>query len=144
MQIELREVMSYAEMEAAKGIRFRVFVEEQSVPPEIEMDEHDAVATHVICLVGDKAVGTGRLVRMLDGMKLGRVAVLAEYRKKGLGARIVKWLLDWAVEAGHETVHANVQIGALGFYEKLGFMVTGAHFMEAGIEHVKMVWNKPT
>ena len=140
MDPEFREAATPADMEAAKSVRFSVFVEEQGVPPEIEMDEYDSEAVHVICLIGGRAVGTGRLVDMPDGMKLGRVAVLKEHRDRGLGTGIVIWLLDRAKEAGHNGVYANVQIGAVGFYEKLGFEVNGQQFFEAGIEHVRMEW----
>jgi len=143
MRPEFREVSNSQEMEAAKSIRFRVFVDEQGVPPDIEMDEYDAEAVHVICKMGSVVVGTGRLVRMPDGMKLGRVAVLASHRRSGLGAGIVKWLIARALETGHETVYANVQIGARSFYENMGFNAVGEHFMEASIEHVKMLWEKP-
>jgi predicted GNAT family N-acyltransferase len=142
MKPELRKVSNSEEMEAAKSVRFSVFVHEQGVPCQIEMDKHDAHAIHVICLIDDKVVGTGRLAMMPDGMKLGRVAVLAEYRKCGLGAGIVEWLLDKAKEAGHDMVYANVQIGAKKFYENMRFKAVGAHFMEAEIEHVKMIWKK--
>jgi predicted GNAT family N-acyltransferase len=103
------------------------------------MDEHDASATHMVCLLGGKIVGTGRLVSMPDGMKLGRVAVLREHRGKGLGTGIVNWLVAKARESGAKSVYANVQIGAREFYEKLGFLYVGGIFMEANIEHIKMV-----
>ena len=138
MEPELREIATPGELESAKSVRYRVFVSEQEVPPEIEMDEHDANAVHVICLVENSVVGTGRLVRMPDGMKLGRVAVLPEYRGMGLGTRIVKWLLERAEYLGPDEIYANVQIGAREFYEKLGFKAAGGSFMEAGIEHVRM------
>ncbi|MBA3044971.1 MAG: GNAT family N-acetyltransferase [Candidatus Thermoplasmatota archaeon] len=139
MEPELRLVKTRTELESAKSVRHSVFVIEQNVPIEIEMDEYDALATHMICLLNGKTIGTGRLVRMQDGMKLGRVAVLPGYRKKGLGAEIVKWLLAKAGEMGTEEVYANVQMSALAFYEELGFRAVGDEFLEAGIEHVRMV-----
>jgi predicted GNAT family N-acyltransferase len=140
MKPEFKEAVTPADLEAVKSVRLRVFVEEQGVPPEIEMDEHDSEALHVICLVGGRAGGTGRLVGMPDGMKLGRVAVLKEHRARGLGTGIVRWLLRRATEAVHTGVYANVQLGAVDFYKKLGFEATGPQFLEAGIEHVRMEW----
>jgi predicted GNAT family N-acyltransferase len=117
----------------------KVFVEGQGVPPDIEMDGYDDVAIHVICLADGRVAGTGRLVELPDGMKLGRVAVLPEFRGRGAGTAIVNWLLARAHGSGHNRVYANVQVSARAFYEKLGFRVEGELFMEAGIEHVRMV-----
>jgi len=138
MEPEFRQVRTPAELEGAKSVRTSVFVREQNVPPEIEMDEYDAVAIHVICVLEGEIVGTGRLVRMPDGMKLGRVAVLKEHRGNGLGTEIVRWLVRRAAQSGHGRVHANVQIHAAQFYENLGFRAVGDTFLEAGIEHVRM------
>jgi len=135
---ELRQVTTTEELTGAKSVRRAVFIKEQNVPEEIEMDEHDTEAIHVICLVGGKIVGTGRLVEMPDGMKLGRVAVLPTHRNSGIGTAIVKWLLGRAVKSGHQEVYANVQLTARFFYEKLGFKAEGDNFYEAGIEHVRM------
>lgn len=141
MKPVLRKVRDAADLAAAKSVRLRVFVDEQGVPPEIEMDEYDSAAVHVICLLEEEAVGTGRLVEMPDGMKLGRVAVMPEHRDRGFGALIVKRLLDMAARSSHLPVYANVQVSAVGFYEKLGFKSVGPHFSEAGIEHVRMIWS---
>ncbi len=136
MDHALREAKDRFDLEAAKHIRLEVFVREQNVPSDIEMDEYDSKAIHVLCLVNGQPVGTGRLVKMPDGMKLGRVAVLRDYRGKGLGREIVKWLLRRAGEG--MPVYANVQTSAEAFYRRLGFVPEGDRFMEAGIEHVKM------
>jgi predicted GNAT family N-acyltransferase len=138
MNAVLSQAASEEDMQAAKDVRRRVFVEEQGVPPEIEMDEYDEGAIHVLCSVGVEVVGTGRLVLMPDGMKLGRVAVLPRHRAAGLGTMIVMWLLDRAAQQGCGRVYANVQVGARAFYERLGFAAVGETFTEAGIEHVRM------
>jgi predicted GNAT family N-acyltransferase len=116
MGTEFRQAVSQSDIESAKSVRLAVFVGEQNVPMDIEMDEHDSTATHVVCLLDGKVVGTGRLVSMPDGMKLGRVAVLPEHRGKGLGTGIVKWLAEKARDSGARSVYANVQIGASQFY----------------------------
>ena len=139
MGTEFRQAVSQSDIESAKSVRLAVFVGEQNVPMDIEMDEHDSTATHVVCLLDGKVVGTGRLVSMPDGMKLGRVAVLPEHRGKGLGTGIVKWLAEKARDSGARSVYANVQIGASQFYERLGFRSVGDMFTEANITHVKMV-----
>jgi len=137
MDFELRAAKSQSDLEAVKSVRLEVFVREQNVPLEIEMDKYDAKAIHVLCLANGKPVGTGRLVKMPDGFKLGRVAVLQDYRGKSLGTEIVRWLL---AQGGEDLVYANVQLTALDFYKRLGFVAEGEPFIEAGIEHVKMTW----
>ncbi len=111
----MRQVHTPEDMAAARAKRLEVFVGEQNVPLEIEMDSYDADATHVICFLDGRAVGTGRIVSMPDGMKLGRVAVLRQHRRSGLGTLIVGWLLDKAAESGFREVYANVQVSAEPF-----------------------------
>lgn len=127
----------YAEQnEAIRAVRFRVFVEEQKVPAELEMDERDPVCSHVIAWSGETPIGTGRL---LDDGHIGRVAVLAEWRGKGVGDAIMRRLMDLARSRGMTQVELSAQTHAIGFYERLGFRIVGAPFQEAGIEHVYMV-----
>ena len=125
-------------MDIAFGIRRRVFMEEQGVPEEIEMDDMDASATHIICKAGGEAVATGRLNFFGREAKMGRVAVLKEWRKKGVGSKVVEFLLEEAIKHGTEVVYANVQTHSKDFYLKHGFKVTGDIFLEADIEHVRM------
>lgn len=138
VRAELREVRTPEEMDGARSVRMQVFVREQGVPVDIEMDEYDSQAIHVICTMGTEIVGTGRLVRMPDGLKIGRVAVLPQHRGEGLGREIVLWLLRRSREAGENSIYANVQMSAAGFYEKLGFVRVGEEFLEAGIRHIRM------
>lgn len=137
---EVRDA-SYAEQgEAIRAVRFRVFVEEQKVPAELEMDERDPVCSHVVAWSGGTPVGTGRL---LDDGHIGRVAVLAEWRGKGVGCAIMRQLMDAARSRGMAKVELAAQTHAVGFYERLGFQVEGQPFQEAGIEHVSMVARLP-
>lgn len=120
--------------EAAR-IRTTVFVEEQRVPPEIEMDEKDAVCVHALAWVDGKAVGTGRLLP--DG-HIGRMAVLRECREHGVGSAILRRLVEEARRRGMREVVLAAQVHALGFYERHGFAAAGAVFHEAGIPHQEM------
>ncbi|MFA5914416.1 MAG: GNAT family N-acetyltransferase [Burkholderiales bacterium] len=120
----------------ARRIRELVFVLEQGVPPELEMDELDAHCDHALAYAADgAAVGTGRLLP--DG-HVGRMAVLKEYRGKGVGALLLQALVEQARSRGHAFVRLNAQIQASGFYRRYGFDVAGPGFMEAGIPHVSM------
>ena len=74
-------------------VRFKVFVDEQNVPEELEIDGYDDEATHVLILLDDQAIGTGRI--LADG-HIGRVAVLKKYRGQGVGKLIMKKLIEWA------------------------------------------------
>jgi len=76
-------------------VRFKVFVDEQNVPEELEIDGLDDDATHILILLDDKAIGTGRILS--DG-HIGRVAVLKQFRGKGVGKLIMKMLIEWAQE----------------------------------------------
>jgi predicted GNAT family N-acyltransferase len=121
----------------AREVREAVFVGEQMVPREIEMDEHDAASRHVIARDSDgTAIGTGRL--LVDG-HIGRMAVLPEWRGKGVGRALLERLLEVAENKRmrHLALHAQTQ--AAGFYRRFGFVEEGPEFMEAGIPHRTMV-----
>ncbi len=137
--LEIKVVETEQELKSAYSLRRTVFVNEQNVPEEIEYDEYDHSALHVICKLGDRVVGTGRVVFFDDGAKIGRVAVLKEYRKQGIGTIITKKLIAISHNNDVENVYANVQLIARGFYAKLGFKEVGDIFYEADIKHVKMV-----
>ncbi|MEO8716598.1 MAG: GNAT family N-acetyltransferase [Burkholderiales bacterium] len=116
-------------------VRTLVFVEEQGVPVEIEMDDKDAASVHAIAYVDGRAVGTGRLLP--DG-HIGRMAVLRQSRKRGVGGAILTCLVDEARRRGMMEVVLSAQTHALGFYRKHGFLEQGAIFEEAGIPHQEM------
>jgi predicted GNAT family N-acyltransferase len=120
----------------ASRIRELVFVHEQGVPPELEMDAEDAHCDHALAYAEDGiAVATGRLLP--DG-HIGRMAVLKAWRGKGAGALVLQALVERARQRGHARACLNAQITAAGFYRRYGFEVSGAEFMEAGITHVAM------
>jgi predicted GNAT family N-acyltransferase len=117
-------------------VRREVYIVEQAVPPELELDEHDAKCVHVLARdAAGRPIGTGRL---LDDGHVGRVAVVAPWRKRGVGGAIVRRLLDLATGRGIPEVVADAQVRAIGFYERLGFSAEGGEFMDAGIPHRRM------
>lgn len=124
---------SAAELDIARAIRRAVFVDEQAVPPDIEADDLDGVAEHFLVRDGAVAVATARARRTREGWKLERVAVLGSHRGRGVGMALVRHLLG-EVPAG-ATVYVHAQEGALGFWQRAGFVADGPSFVEGGIQH---------
>ena len=121
--------------EQAAQVRFVVFVEEQKVPAELELDELDAECVHALVEVEGKAVATGRLCP--DG-RIGRMAVLKEFRGQGFGSEILRALISAAeMRSQHET-YLHAQLHALGFYAQHGYLAEGPEFEDAGIAHRQM------
>ncbi|BEI43165.1 GNAT family N-acetyltransferase [Polynucleobacter sp. HIN10] len=120
----------------AYPIRLTVFVHEQGVPEELELDDDDAIAWHVVVLDHGNAIATGRL---LKNGKIGRLAVLKEYRGLGLGGELMKTLLSYGRQEGIKQFFLHAQTTAIGFYERHGFKAIDLPFEEAGIDHIKMV-----
>ncbi|MFZ6758732.1 GNAT family N-acetyltransferase [Undibacterium sp. Ji50W] len=122
----------------AQAIRYAVFVIEQKIPAELEWDAADAQCVHAVAYDGSgKPVGTGRL---LPDAHIGRMAVLAEARGLGIGAQILRALMEQAKARGESSVRLNAQQSAENFYLKEGYVRDGDLFEEAGIPHVSMVY----
>ena len=119
----------------AAPIRFTVFVQEQRVPAEIELDDMDARSVHAVAYENGTPVGTGRLLP--DG-HVGRMAVLENFRNRGVGAAMLKRLIDAARERGDRQVALSAQVHAGRFYRAHGFVEEGAEYLEAGIRHQAM------
>jgi predicted GNAT family N-acyltransferase len=126
----------------ASRIRFKVFVEEQGVPRDIELDERDPDCVHALAYEHGKVVGTGRLLPRVEDARavahLGRMAVLAECRGRGIGSRILESLIERARERGETQVALSAQVHAVEFYRSHGFQAMGEIYDEAGIPHRKM------
>lgn len=130
------ELMSWEQARAhASPIRFTVFVEEQGVPFEIELDECDPLSVHAVVFDQGKPVATGRLLP--DG-HIGRMAVLKEWRGRGIGALMLTRLIERAKARGDREVVLSAQIQAAPFYAAHGFVAHGEEYMEAGIRHQEM------
>lgn len=118
------------------SVRREVFVLEQGVSEEEEIDEHDAVAWHFLARDSSGApIGTSRL---LPSGRIGRVAVLSSWRGKGVGRALVLEVLLASRELGLPQAHLHAQVQTIPFYESLGFRVCGEEFDEAGIAHRAM------
>ncbi|MFZ3085561.1 MAG: GNAT family N-acetyltransferase [Candidatus Hydromicrobium sp.] len=131
-------------IQKAYKLRFEVFVEEQNVPPELESDEYDKTATHVLAIderSGD-CIGCGRLVIKNETAKIGRIAIKKSYRRKGYGKKICLKLIDIAQKVNVKDITLDAQLQVVGFYKKLGFKEYGNIFIEADIKHIAMKLSK--
>ncbi len=125
----------------AFNIREEVFIKEQNVPKDLEIDGSDKYAKNMILTVDNKPIGTGRLIEIDNKIYIGRVAILKEYRKKGYATKIINFLLDEAKNMGYKEVFIHSQLHAKEFYEKIGFKAFGEEFLEANIPHINMKIN---
>jgi len=136
LQYTIKPVYWHATHKILREIRAKVFVEEQGVAPDLEWDGLDEHAYHVIAYATDGTpIGTGRL---LQDCQIGRIAVLKEWRGKGIGRSILEMLLVIANKMGYEQVKLHAQTRVKNFYLRRGFKARGTEFMEAGIPHIEM------
>lgn len=120
----------------ARKVRYSVFVVEQNVPVEIELDDNDAVCVHAVAYDdAGRAVGTGRL---LPDTHIGRMAVLPTCRGQGVGSQLLRALIHEARLRSYPEVVLSAQLHAIPFYERHGFIPEGEPYQDAGIEHVRM------
>jgi predicted GNAT family N-acyltransferase len=121
------------------AVRTRVFVDEQGVPPEIEQDDADEDAVHVVSRDDSgRVVATGRLLLRGRTAAIGRMAADASARGRGHGAAVLGELHRQAVLRGATEVELHAQVSARGFYERAGYTAVGEEYEEAGITHVTM------
>ncbi|HSV75342.1 MAG TPA: GNAT family N-acetyltransferase [Chthonomonadales bacterium] len=138
MTITIRAASTDADRHACYALRICVFVEEQAVPVEEEMDHYDADAAHFVVEADGRVVGTARLVHLGDGCaKVGRVAILPEYRGRGIGHALMHHVMEAGLR-NCSTLVLDAQVDVIGFYERLGFEAEGPVFLDAGIDHRRM------
>ena len=124
--------------DAAYAIRYAVFVEEQGIPAELEIDEYDPIAEHALAYVDNQCVATARIY--LDEQdpskaKIGRMAVLREFRGQGIGTALLGESIRAGMMQGANVFELHAQQSAVPFYAKLQFKPDGAIFDEVGIPH---------
>ena len=124
----------------AHAVRKKVFIEEQGVPQDLELDEFDPICWHAIAFEGSQCIGTGRLVPMgVNQGQIGRMAVLPQFRGKGIGKAILIKLIELAKTQKISSLILHSQVPAIPFYEKYGFNPQGPIYEEAGIDHRNMI-----
>ena len=132
-------VQNDKELQDAYMVRTIVFVDEQQVPPEEEIDQFEDEAIHFVLYKENVPIGAGRL-RDVDGYaKVERICVLKEYRVQGVGQMIMNKIEETAIEKGFTKFKLNAQTTAENFYKKLGYETISGEFLDAGIPHVTMV-----
>jgi ElaA protein len=123
---------------ALLALRTAVFVHEQGVPPEEEVDDLDAAAHHLVALEAGAVVGTCRLLADDAAWTLGRMAVRRDRRRTGVGDALVRAAEDLARRRGARRMGLSAQMHAVGFYARHGYRSRGGVFLDAGIPHVRM------
>lgn len=126
-------------LQTAFDIRKKVFVEEQQVPMEIEIDEHEDEAIHFICSDGEEYVGASRLRFVDDYGKLERICVLQEARGKNFGKYLIAAMEEEIIRQNIKEARLNAQTRAVTLYESVGYEVVSGEFMDANIPHVEMM-----
>jgi predicted GNAT family N-acyltransferase len=136
--IEIRQADTGADLDAALALRHEVFVDEQGVPLDMDVDGRDGEATHFLALDDGRVIGTCRL--LLDGtrVRLGRLAVARAARRRGVGRALLQRCEEWARERGAAEVVLAAQTDACALYQRAGYVPRGERFSEADIEHVMM------
>jgi predicted GNAT family N-acyltransferase len=135
-----QEITSDKDRQICLAIRWQVFVEEQGVPMDLERDGLDAQARHFAVKEEDKIIATSRVRMMGSAAKIERVAVLKEFRSKGIGMILMRYILQDLTKAGNVCLfRLSSQADAIPFYEKLGFRTRGPEYMDAGMPHYDMV-----
>ena len=129
--------------EEAYSIRKRVFIDEQGVPEDMELDEYDPLAQHALAYLDSECIGTARLVTLPGNIgkvgRIGRMAVLPMHRRQGIGGDLLRALLELSKSQGITQVELHAQLSAIPFYEQLGFIAQGDIYDEAGIAHRDMI-----
>jgi predicted GNAT family N-acyltransferase len=137
--MEVKIASTEQELKDAFSVRREVFINEQGVSEEEEIDQFEDEATHIILYDGEKPVGAGRF-RLVDGYgKVERICVLPSHRNKGAGKLIMEAIEQIARERSIDKLKLHAQTNAEPFYKKLGYATVSDIFMEAGIPHVTMI-----
>ena len=133
------QAKNQAEIFAVIYIRKKVFMDEQNVSVDEELDGRDFAADHYLVESNNKFIGTCRIYYQDNEATIGRVAVLKEFRKKGIASFMMKKAVKEIDANKIKTIHIGAQVQAVAFYEKFGFKISGDLYLDANIEHYPMV-----
>lgn len=140
--VQIRQITKQEDFDAAMKLRYKVFVDEQKVDPDIEYDEYDNLSRddviHLIAKIDDIAIGTLRMILIDDHIKVGRVAVAKDYRKQKIGYKLMDKVDKYACNSGYKYLELGAQLSAMPFYERCGYTAYGDIFLDAEIEHKMM------
>ena len=137
---EIKIIMPGEDFSDALKIRFPVFVTEQKVPQDHELDENDKISYHAVLYENETPVACGRLYYTDKTAHIGRVAVLKEYRRKGYATIVCKKLMDIAISSNKaDIITLGAQKYIVELYKKLGFKVVGKEYLDENIPHLQMI-----
>ena len=127
------------ELAEAFKVRKEVFVEEQGISEDIELDNHDSEALHIVVKDGKRVIGTARVLFPVPSVaKIERMAILRPFRRKGIGSRIISFLNTELKNRQIRKAVLHAQYSSVAFYKSCGFVESGMPFNEAGITHLRM------
>ena len=138
MNLNIRKAENSADFSKLFEARKKVYVDELDVPLELEFDEYDETAFHFVVEVDDFVVGTARLVVLGFDGNIGRVCILKNFRRKGLGTKLIISIIVASMDIGLDRLIVEAKVDALSFYEKIGFVTEGNEYLEIGVPHKKM------
>ncbi len=139
LKLNYKLIESDNELKEAFQVRKRVFVEEQGISEDLELDGNDSTALHMVVQYGERIIGTARVLFPTPGVaKIERMAILKTFRRKGIGSKIVSFLNGRLKIKKISKVIVHAQCPAVPFYKSCGFIESGTPFNEAGIPHIKM------
>lgn len=138
-KLSYKLVTSDRELKAAFEVRLQVFVEEQGISEELELDDLDQEALHMVVKDGERVIGTARVLFLTANQaKIERMAILEPFRRRGIGRGIISFLNEELRNKQVEQVVLHAQYAVVAFYKSCGFEESGLPFQEAGIKHIKM------
>lgn len=135
--LKIRIVKNKKELNKVIEIRKNVFIEEQKVPLDLELDGLDSESEHVIAYLDDEPIGCAR-IRTNKHAKLERIAIIEKHRGKGFGRQLTDFLINYCKQKDFDEIRLHSQTYVSDFYKKHGFKIIGKSFYEAGIEHMEM------
>lgn len=136
--LEIKKIERISDFEKIVDIRISVFQKEQRVSQELDFDDKDGEAEHFLAFYNKKPVACARIVFEDEKAKLERIAVLKEFRGKGIGKELINYLINYCRERKVKEIYFDAQYHAKLFYEKLVFRERGKPFEEVGIKHIQM------
>ena len=132
-------VASNRDLKEAFEVRKKVFTEEQGTPEDLEFDNHDREALHMVVKDGERVIGTARVLFLTANQaKIERMAILKPFRHRGIGRSIISFLNEELKNRHVEEVVLHAQYSVVAFYKSCGFRESGLPFCEVGIKHIKM------
>ncbi len=138
-KLSYKLVASDGELKEAFEVRKKVFVEEQGIAENLELDEHDRGALHVVVKDRERVIATARVLFLANNQaKIERMAILKPFRLKGIGRKLIYYLNEELRNRQIEQVVLHAQCTVVDFYKSCGFEKSGSPFWEAGIKHIKM------